>query len=84
MAETGKDAAGAAGMTDQDSLGITDLARAVLARTIRPRAASVRRLAEAVLAGKAKSKGKKAGKGKDKEKGKRRKLAKIPGQKKGR
>lgn len=61
---------------DQDALDITALARAVLDRTVRPRAASVRRLAEAVLSKGASKpkKGKKGGK-------KSAKLATIPGQK---
>lgn len=50
------------------------LARAVLNRSIRPRAASIRRLAEAAL-GKGDKKAKKAGKKKH------RPLATIPGQK---
>ena len=54
------------------------LAEGILARTIRPRAADVRRLAEAVLAA-----GRKPDKKKKKKKaeGKKRKLSKIPGQK---
>lgn len=92
------EAANGNGSTDQDALGLTALAEGVLAREFRPRAASVRRLAEAVLAlqgdvaelkkarkktakAKAGSKtasGKAAGKGSKKK----RKLAKIPGQKK--
>lgn len=77
---------------DQDALGIKALARGVLARDFRPRASSVRRLAEEVLS-KPKPKPKKpkekksasvkaAGKSSDKSSGsKNRKLAKIPGQK---
>ena len=61
------------------------LAEAVLARTVRPRVADVRRLAEAVLAKGAKKKGKdgtkKAGGKKAKDQKGDRKLAKIPGQK---
>lgn len=61
------------------------LAEAVLARTIRPRVADVRRLAEAVLAKPAKKKGKgaakKAGGKKAKQQKADGKLAKIPGQK---
>ncbi len=70
---------------DQDALSDLDLAKGVLARDFRPRAASVKRLAEAVLAKqeasstpRKKSK-KKASAGKSG--GKKRKLAKIPGQK---
>lgn len=67
---------------DSAALDVTALAEGVLARTIRPRAADVRRLAEAVLAKdqkrakkkKTKAEGKKAG-------GKKRKLSKIAGQK---
>ena len=60
------------------------LAEAVLARTVRPRVADVRRLAEAVLAKSAKkAKGgtKKAAGKKAKGQKEDRKLAKIPGQK---
>lgn len=67
-----------AALPDQAELSAEDLARAILDRRItRPRIASVRRLAEALLgkkARKAKKKAKKADK-------KVRKLAKIPGQK---
>ena len=60
---------------DQDALGLKELAQAILDRRFRPRVASVRRLAEAVLA---KGQGKKkARKGEKKV----RKLATIPGQK---
>ena len=59
-----------------DALGVKDLARGILAKEIRPRAADVRRLAEALLAG-AKPKKAKGAKKKDKS---RKKLAKIPGQ----
>ena len=67
---------------DQNALDIRQLAKAVLAREFRPRAASVRRLAEAVLSGiekpeKSKKNKKKSGK---KVSAKKRKLAKIPGQ----
>lgn len=65
---------------DQADLSLKDLARAVLAREIRPRVSSVRRLAEAVLEPK---KGKGKGKKKTaKKKGDKvvRKLARIPGQ----
>ena len=57
------------------------LAEGILARTIRPRAADIRRLAEAVLAA-----GRKPDKKKKKKKGEKkaeRKLSKIPGQKAG-
>jgi hypothetical protein len=57
---------------DQDALDTKALARAVLDRAIRPRTASIRRLAEAVLA---------EGAGKPKKAKKSGKLAKIPGQK---
>ena len=62
---------------DQGEMTVADLARGVLARELKPRTADVRRLAEAVLAKKAKKKAgaKSAGK-------KARKLAKIPGQRK--
>jgi len=58
-------------------LGLAELAAAVLARRLRPRVRHVRRLAEAVLAAEDKQARKKAGK----TSGKKRKLAKIPGQK---
>ncbi len=64
---------------DQDALSVTELAKGVLARDFRPRAASVRRLAEAVLA-KQESPAKPKKK-KKKSAGKKRRLAKIPGQK---
>jgi hypothetical protein len=64
-------------LPDQSEMTPQDLARAILARQIRPRITSVRRLAEALLAKGAK-KGKKKAKKADK---KVRKLAKIPGQK---
>jgi hypothetical protein len=58
---------------------LDELARAVLARELRPRVAQVRRLAEGVLAARAKPKKRKG----DKKKGeKKRKLARIPGGKK--
>ncbi|WP_338242875.1 hypothetical protein [Aurantiacibacter hainanensis] len=68
----------------QDALALDALAKAVLAREIRPRASSVRRLAEGVLSlqqdvKKARKKARKATKPAKKNK----KLAKIPGQKKG-
>ena len=78
---------------DQDGLKLKALAEGVLSRAFRPRAASVRRLAEAVLALQAElAAAKKAGKNANKaettgtkpsRKGskKKRKLAKIPGQK---
>ncbi|MEN7537809.1 hypothetical protein [Aurantiacibacter flavus] len=83
---------------DQGALGLTALAEGVLARDFRPRVATVRRLAKAVLAlqgdvaelkkarkksAKAKT-GSKATSGKTVGKGgkKKRKLATIPGQKK--
>jgi len=76
---------------DQDSLPLEVLAAAVLDRSIRPRAASVRRLAEAVLTSsktadtlkkkKAKKNGKANSSTKKKVRPKKRKLAKIPGQK---
>ena len=61
-----------------DTAAMTDrqLAKAVLDKTVRPRAAELRRLAEAVLSGGKAKKAKKAKSDKD------RKLAKIPGQKK--
>lgn len=61
---------------DQDALTLTDLAKGVLARDFRPRTASVRRLAEAVLAQEAA-----VAKRKRKKASKKRRLAKIPGQK---
>lgn len=64
---------------DLGELPLADLARGVLVREIRPRAADVRRLAEAALAAEERRERKKAG---GKKKGARkRKLAKIPGQK---
>jgi hypothetical protein len=61
------------------------LAEAVLARTLRPKTADIRRLAEAVLAKPAKKKAKDGAKKADGKKAKSpkadRKLAKIPGQK---
>jgi hypothetical protein len=61
-----------------DTAAMTDrqLAKAVLDKTVRPRVAELRRLAEAVLSGGKAKKAKKAKSDKD------RKLAKIPGQKK--
>lgn len=64
-------------LPDQSEMSPQDLARAILARQIRPRITSVRRLAEALLAKGAKKGKKKARKSEKKV----RKLAKIPGQK---
>lgn len=65
-------------LPDQSEMTVQDLARAILARQIRPRITSVRRLAEALLAkGVKKGKKKKARKAEKKV----RKLATIPGQK---
>jgi hypothetical protein len=67
---------------DRDNLSVTDLARGILAKEIRPRVTDVRRLAEAVLAAasaKPKKAAKAAGGGKKKDKSKKKKLAKIPG-----
>ena len=62
-----------------ESLDPAALAAGILDRTIKPRAADIRRLAEAVLAA-----GQKPGKKKKKKAdGKKRKLSKIPGQKSG-
>jgi|GEM_PF-1949364 len=76
-------------VVDQDAMAVVDLARAVLARKFRPRAGSVRRLAEAVIEAEAKTaaKAKKAKKSKPgktdaTKKKKKKKLAKIPGQNK--
>jgi hypothetical protein len=66
---------------DSSELSVKELARGIVSKEIRPRAADVRRLAEAVLAagdGKPK-KAKKADRGKKKDKSNK-KLAKIPGQ----
>lgn len=60
---------------DTASLDLKDLARAILARQVRPRVGDVRRLAEAALDKKRKSK-----KGAKKSDRKKRKLSKIPGQ----
>ena len=60
---------------DQDALKLKDLAQGVLDGDFRPRAASVRRLAEAVLDLKAEKKARKNAK--------RNKLPKIPNQKPG-
>jgi hypothetical protein len=60
---------------------VADLARAIIAREVRPGVAQVRRLAEAIFAAENKrAKKKSKGEGK-KDGGKKRKLAKIPGQK---
>lgn len=76
---------------DQDALDVNALAKGVLARDFRPRASTVRRLAEAVLAKDAKSaksakkkkaKGAKSSAKSGKNAGKKRVLARIPGQKK--
>ena len=81
---------------DQDALSLDALAKGVVAREFRPRAGSVRRLAEGVLALRAELKAerkkatktaKSAGGGAAKSgnrKKKNKKLAKIPGQKKDR
>lgn len=61
-----------------EPLGIKALAEGILARTIRPRTADIRRLAEAALKPDKKKK-KKAAKKAAKDSG--RKLSKIPGQK---
>jgi hypothetical protein len=67
---------------DRNSLGVTALASAVLAREFRPRAGEIRRLAEAVLAHEAKRAARKAKKGAGKsgknKAPKKRKLSKIP------
>ena len=73
--------------TDQDALPLEALAKAVLAREIRPRVASVRRLAEGVLAlqqdvKRARKKARKAKAAATKPPRKSKRLAKIPGQKK--
>ena len=65
--------------SDHGQLKLAALARAILDRTIRPRTADIRRLAEAVLDAKA-AKAKKGRPGGGKKRNK--KLAKIPGQKK--
>ena len=95
QAPTAQEAANENGIPDQDALGLTALAEGVLARDFRPRAATVRRLAEAVIAlqgdiaelkkatRKTAKPKRKATAGKTARKGgkKKRKLAKIPGQK---
>jgi len=74
---------------DQGELSLTDVARGILSKEIRPRVGDIRRLAEAVLAGGgAKAKKAKADGGKKKDKTrsdeksgkKNKKMAKIPGQ----
>lgn len=72
--------AGPAG--DTSELELAALAEGILARTHRPRAADVRRLAEAVLEARRKpgEKKKKKNKPGKKPRGKKRKLSKIPGQ----
>lgn len=62
----------------KEPLGLKALAEGILARTIRPRTADIRRLAEAALKPDKKKK-KKAAKKAAKDSG--RKLSKIPGQK---
>ena len=68
---------------DTSALSLKQLAKAVVARTVKPRAADIRRLAEGVLAAVsrkekgAKKDGVKNGKGRKAKQ----KLAKIPGQK---
>jgi len=75
-------------IADQDAMSIVDLAHAVLSRAFRPRASSVRRLAEAVIEAEIRSapkpkKAKPAKSGKSTVgKKKKKKLAKIPGQRK--
>ena len=91
QALAGHEAANEKGSADQDALGLTALAEGVLARDFRPRASTVRRLAEAVLGlqgdvaelKKSAKKPAKATAEKPAKKGgkKKRKLAKIPGQK---
>lgn len=71
---------------DQDTLALAALAKGVLGREFRPRASSIRRLAEGVLAlqddlKKARKKAKQATATPKKKK--KKKLARIPGQKKG-
>lgn len=79
LPKTAEPAPAAPAASDADELALADLARGIVARTIRPRIADVRKLAEAVLVAEEKRARKKAG-GKNKD-GKKRKLAKIPGQK---
>ena len=67
---------------DQDALSLKALAKGVIAREFRPRASSVRRLAEAVLdPSKPRKKNKDDFAKADKSSGNKRRLAKIPGQK---
>jgi hypothetical protein len=68
---------------DSGELALEALAAGILARTIKPRVADIRRLAEGVLAANDKPAKKKKKSGK-KDGGKKRKLSKIPGQKDGR
>jgi hypothetical protein len=79
------DSTGPAG-PDRDSLSVTALASAVLAREFRPRVGEIRRLAEAVLAHEAKRAARKAKKAKAGKSGRdkapkgdrKRRLSKIP------
>ena len=66
---------------NRDELSVAELARGLLSKDIRPRAADVRRLAEAVLAGAKRKKDKKAKADEGKKAKGKKKLAKIPGQK---
>ena len=79
---TEQDAALVPATDDRDSLTLPQLARAVLDRTLRPRTADIRRLAEGLLAKAGPKKGKKkkssADKADKKGGGKKRKMAKIP------
>lgn len=80
-----KPPAAAAPAAGQDALSVKDLASGILSKEIRPRAADIRRLAEAVLDGSGKpkkAKDKADGGKKDKSKKNKKKLAKIPGQSK--
>ena len=61
-----------------DEMPLADLARAVLARELKPGVGQVRRLAEGVLTATSRQKKEKSG-AKKKKGGKKRKLAKIPG-----
>ena len=74
-----KRSASPAPAADRDELSVTELARGILSKDIRPRVGDVRRLAEAVLAGGKPKKDKKAKAEGKKAKGKK-KLARIPGQ----
>ncbi len=84
MPETvAKSPANAPEAVDQDALSLQELASAILAGSLRPRVNSLRRLAEAVLADQQKpAKKKKKSSSGSKGSNKKRKLAKIPGQKK--